>query len=154
MDARLTAVPVLTTFGDRVRDLAGVAGLYAGGSLAYGDYRPGISDLDVIAVIDRDLDRKQRRQVTELHQSTPDKKLHCAYFVAGQGGRSCARALLLGARRAVPPDDQRHRPRRSAPWWDHRLRPAPGRPDPTRRRRHPPGRVPGRTHGVLVEGGR
>ncbi|MEV0270348.1 nucleotidyltransferase domain-containing protein [Hamadaea sp. NPDC050747] len=82
MDDRLRPAAHLTSFGDRVRDL-GVVGLYVGGSLAFGDYRPGVSDLDVIAVIDQDLDRRQRRQVTELHLSIPDTKLHCAYLWRG-----------------------------------------------------------------------
>ncbi|MCP2322663.1 hypothetical protein HDA40_001170 [Hamadaea flava] len=81
MDERLTPAPLVPSFGDRVRDLAGVVGLYVGGSLAFGDYRPGVSDLDVIAVVDRDLDRTRRRQVTELHEAIDDEKLHCAYLV-------------------------------------------------------------------------
>jgi len=89
MDDRLAAAPVLARFGDQVREAAGIVALYVGGSLAFGDYHPGISDLDVLAVIDPDLDRGRRKQVTAIHKSLVDSdptagKLHCAYLNRSQ----------------------------------------------------------------------
>jgi hypothetical protein len=49
MDERLRPVPVVATFARRVRPVADVLGLCAGGSLASGGFRPGRSDLDLVA---------------------------------------------------------------------------------------------------------
>lgn len=58
--------------------------LYAGGSLATGDFRPGISDLDLVAIVAAALDSEQLNRLRALHQSIAaeeplGKKLHCCY---------------------------------------------------------------------------
>jgi hypothetical protein len=82
VDARLAQVPA-------VRALAKasgpeLAGLYVGGSLASGDYRPGVSDIDAVALLERAPDRARRAAITARHQcllrEVPGAAaLHCVY---------------------------------------------------------------------------
>ena len=70
-----------------IRAEAGAIALYVGGSLATGDYRPGVSDLDLAAVIERPLDQEQQRTLIGLHRrliesGATDEKLHCVYVPA------------------------------------------------------------------------
>ena len=79
MDPRLAAAPVVAAFAAAVRPLTHA--LYAGGSLAAGGYRPGISDLDLCAVVPRDPDEQV---LIDLHRALPDAELlHCAYVPLG-----------------------------------------------------------------------
>jgi len=69
---------------EAVRPLAGVVGFYAGGSLATGDYHPGISDLDLVALVEQPLTSSQQAELTGVHldlmRSRPEAaKLHCFY---------------------------------------------------------------------------
>ncbi|MEV0650729.1 hypothetical protein AB0I28_36295 [Phytomonospora sp. NPDC050363] len=87
MDDRLAAAPVVTRYAQQIGGAVDLTALYVGGSLAFGDYRPGVSDLDVITVIARGLDRAARAKVTALHEGliAADPiaaKLHCAYVTA------------------------------------------------------------------------
>lgn len=88
MDERLAPVPAVVEFADRIRSAAGVVGVYVGGSLAYGDYRPGVSDIDVITVAAEPLGRAERRMLKALHreyEARPETaKLHCAYVPRGK----------------------------------------------------------------------
>jgi hypothetical protein len=84
VDVRLDQAPIVATFAQAVRPVADVVGFYAGGSLAMGDFRPGISDLDLAAVIATDLDDQHREHLCELHERVrrdePSAvKLHCVY---------------------------------------------------------------------------
>jgi hypothetical protein len=84
MDDRLATAPVVAAFAEAVRPIADVVGFYAGGSLAFGDYQPGISDLDLVAVIGRTLGPGARQRLAKLHRSVVAAdpgaaKLHCAY---------------------------------------------------------------------------
>ena len=84
VDARLEQAPIVASFAQAVRPVADVVGFYAGGSLAMGDFRPGISDLDLAAVIASDLDDRRRQDLRELHQTVlrnepSAAKLHCVY---------------------------------------------------------------------------
>ena len=83
MDQRLAAAPVVPRFAAAIREVAGVTAFYAGGSLGSGDYRPGISDLDLVAVVVAPLTRLRREELAELHRSTGVAKLHVAYVPAG-----------------------------------------------------------------------
>jgi hypothetical protein len=61
-----------------------VAGLYIGGSLATGDYRAGISDIDGVAMLAAAPKPAVRAELTELHRRlasefTEAEALHCAY---------------------------------------------------------------------------
>lgn len=58
--------------------------LYAGGSIASGDFRPAVSDLDLVAVVEAPLDEAQQAWLKSLHQALADDepasaKLHCVY---------------------------------------------------------------------------
>ena len=80
---------LLAEFGAGIRSVAGAIALYVGGSLATGDYRPGISDLDLAAVIDKPLDADQRQRLVELHRQLVTRhraaaELHCVYVPAGE----------------------------------------------------------------------
>ncbi len=61
-----------------------VQGLYVGGSVASGDYRPGVSDIDAVALVERPPDPARRLHLTDTHQrlgrgATGAADLHCAY---------------------------------------------------------------------------
>lgn len=80
---------LVATFGDAVGAVVDVTALYVGGSLAAGDYHPGVSDLDLVALVDVPLDDARRAQAQALHErlirAEPlGPKLHCAYLPVGQ----------------------------------------------------------------------
>jgi hypothetical protein len=77
MDERLSVAPVVTEFAEAVRDVAGVIAFYAGGSIGSRDYRPGISDLDLVAVLGAPIPRRGR--LRRLHARFDVPELHCAY---------------------------------------------------------------------------
>jgi Nucleotidyltransferase domain len=84
VDPRLDQASVVAVFAEAVRPVAGVVGFYAGGSLALGDFRPGISDLDLAAVVAAELDDQQRERLLALHEAVQRDeptaaKLHCVY---------------------------------------------------------------------------
>lgn len=80
-------------------ELAGtgwVTDLLAGGSLATGDYRPGISDLDLVAVVEGPVDAERREVIARLHQGLDEDaaaglQLGCVYV-------SVSSLVDLGAR--------------------------------------------------------
>jgi hypothetical protein len=83
------AAPAVAAFDQAIAAEVPLVGLYAGGSLGSGDYVPGISDLDLVAIIAAPLDAAQRRRVGEVHgelmRSQPGAaKLHCVYVPAGE----------------------------------------------------------------------
>ena len=79
MDQRLTVAPVVPRFAAAIREVAGVTAFYAGGSIGSGDYRPGISDLDLVAVLGAPLTRARRDRLSTMHRTLGVAKLHCAY---------------------------------------------------------------------------
>jgi len=84
MDQRLKPVPVVEWFAGAVRQVAGVIGFYAGGSLASSDFQPAVSDVDLVAVIESELNDRQRKDLQRLHETTRKDdpsaaKLHCVY---------------------------------------------------------------------------
>jgi predicted nucleotidyltransferase len=84
VDARLGEASVVRRFADLVRPVVEATALYAGGSLAMGDFRPGLSDLDLVAVIDSGLSSHQLAELRDVHvdlrRTDPGAaKLHCSY---------------------------------------------------------------------------
>jgi hypothetical protein len=71
--------PAVETFRSRLLDWGAVTGLYAGGSLATGDYQPAVSDLDLVAVVPAVLDESRQRSVERLHRELAAPGLHCVY---------------------------------------------------------------------------
>jgi len=63
--------------------------VWAHGSLAGGDYQPGRSDLDLIAILDRPCTALEQQDLGEVHESLGGvielaSKLHCSYCVVGE----------------------------------------------------------------------
>ena len=82
MDPRLSRAPVVTHFAEAIESL--VAGLYVAGSVASGDYRPGVSDIDAVALVDRTPRPTMRKTLVETHERVSRTvegadALHCVY---------------------------------------------------------------------------
>jgi hypothetical protein len=82
VNSRLDQVPVVAELAGALGDA--VQGLYLGGSVASGDYRPGVSDIDAVALVDRPPGPAARRHLTDTHQRLGREvagaaDLHCAY---------------------------------------------------------------------------
>lgn len=82
---------LVATFLDAIGPVVKVRALYAGGSLASGDYHPGVSDLDLVALVAVRLDDVRRPGAQRVHEelirSQPlGHKLHCAYVPVVQVG--------------------------------------------------------------------
>ncbi|MBA2952577.1 hypothetical protein GON03_21385 [Nocardioides sp. MAH-18] len=81
-DDRLRATPAVADLDASLP--ATVVGLYVGGSVATGDYRPAISDIDAVALLDAPVRRPARAQLVALHQRLGREHpeggaLHCVY---------------------------------------------------------------------------
>ncbi|MFI6293595.1 nucleotidyltransferase domain-containing protein [Nonomuraea sp. NPDC050790] len=69
---------MLKRFLGEIRDELPLLALWAHGSLGAGDYQPGRSDLDLIAVVETPVADPARLE--EIHRGFPDL-LHCSYVV-------------------------------------------------------------------------
>jgi hypothetical protein len=75
----------VTDFGEQVAELGWVTDLLVAGSLATGDYVPGISDIDLVALTDGPVDADRQTKLVEIHQAQdPALKLGCVYVNAAQ----------------------------------------------------------------------
>jgi hypothetical protein len=77
----MNELPAVSEFGRRLASLGGVTGLLVAGSRATGDYVPGVSDLDLVAVTDGPVSRPA---LTALHRDLDagiarGLKLGCVY---------------------------------------------------------------------------
>ena len=84
-DPRLAQVPVVARFAGSLGAVVDLVAFYAGGSLGTGDYRPGVSDLDLAAVVGSAPDPAAEAALTRLHQDLAEAddtaaKLHCFYL--------------------------------------------------------------------------
>lgn len=75
---------VLNRFLTGIRAAVPLTALWAHGSLALGDYRPGRSDLDLIALVETEIDPAGRDRLRSLHRAVRKElpaadKLHCTY---------------------------------------------------------------------------
>lgn len=59
---------LISEFGRRLRAATPTVGLYVAGSVATGDYRSGVSDIDLVAIIRTDLAGGSRRTLRRLHR--------------------------------------------------------------------------------------
>jgi hypothetical protein len=85
----VATVPVVEEFGERLAALGWVRGLYVAGSLATGDYVPGVSDLDLAALTDGPVDAGRQATLTTLHRDLDagagsGLKLGCVYVDAAE----------------------------------------------------------------------
>ena len=81
--------PVVEELGSRLAGLGWVTELLVGGSLAAGDYAPGISDLDLFALVDGPVGVTRQSVLTTLHRELDQGtgaglKLGCGYVDASQ----------------------------------------------------------------------
>jgi hypothetical protein len=77
------------SFSSRLTELAWVSDLLVAGSLALGDYVPGVSDLDLVAVVDGPVDAAREATLVSIHYGLDRGvgagcDLGCAYIDAGR----------------------------------------------------------------------
>jgi hypothetical protein len=89
VEPRLEPAPVVAALGNALSGIA--AGLYVGGSLATGDYHPGVSDIDAVAMVETTPRPATRAELTALHERLAEEfedatALHCAYVSADRIG--------------------------------------------------------------------
>jgi hypothetical protein len=80
---------LLGRFVGAVQPVLPLVSVWAHGSLAGGDYQPGRSDLDLIAVLGRPCTAAEERVLGEVHESLGRalalaSGLHCSYCAAGE----------------------------------------------------------------------
>jgi hypothetical protein len=88
-----------TVVGELARELSGcgwVSDLFVGGSLASGDYVPGVSDLDLVALVDGPVDTDRTTFLTTLHRRLDEgvgsgRDLGCVYVDGARLGDGAAR---------------------------------------------------------------
>jgi hypothetical protein len=65
-----------------------LAALWAHGSLALGDFQPGRSDLDLIALVEASVTSGQRRELQRMHEALASlplaETLHCSYVARSE----------------------------------------------------------------------
>jgi hypothetical protein len=74
-------------FGDRLAELGWISDLFVAGSLATGDYRPGVSDLDMVALVPGKIDSHRQAILVCLHRELDEGtaaglQLGCVYVEA------------------------------------------------------------------------
>ncbi|WP_194813659.1 nucleotidyltransferase domain-containing protein [Nocardia sp. XZ_19_385] len=85
----VTSVPVVTEFGRRLAELGWISDLFVAGSLATGDYVPGVSDIDLVALADGPVDTHRQADLTAVHRCLDEDAgagldLGCVYVEAGK----------------------------------------------------------------------
>lgn len=80
--------PLLDRFTTDARRVLPLAALWAHGSLALGDFQPGRSDFDLVALIDVPVSGPQRQELQRMHEALSPLplagKLHCTYVVRAE----------------------------------------------------------------------
>ncbi|MFE9693130.1 nucleotidyltransferase domain-containing protein [Micromonospora sp. NPDC005806] len=64
----VTSPPVVAEFGQELAALGWVSGLLVAGSLATGDYLPGVSDLDLVALVGGPVDAARQAALAGVHR--------------------------------------------------------------------------------------
>ena len=65
----MTAVPPsLVALGGRLAELGWVTDLWIAGSVATGDYRPGVSDIDLVAIVEGPVDLEREAALVAVHE--------------------------------------------------------------------------------------
>jgi hypothetical protein len=80
---------LLDRFAAEAAGAVPLTALWAHGSLALGDYQPGRSDLDMIALVETAPTTPQQEDLQRVHQALHDQvpraqKLHCTYVAQGE----------------------------------------------------------------------
>jgi hypothetical protein len=81
--------PVVEEFGSQLATLGWVSDLFVAGSLVMGDYVPGVSDLDLVALVDGPVDTARQVTLTTLHRRLDGEagsglSLGCVYVDAAK----------------------------------------------------------------------
>lgn len=81
--------PLLDRFTADVGRVLPLVALWAHGSLALGDFQPGRSDFDLVALIDAEITGGQRQELRRMHEVLREQvpladKVHCAYVVRSE----------------------------------------------------------------------
>ena len=99
-DRVIDAEDVAAEFGHRLAALGWVTALHVGGSLATGDHRAGVSDLDLVALTDGPRHRERQCQpLRAIHEAVPPTaKLGCTYVPVKLHRRTHRRAHDLDPR--------------------------------------------------------
>ena len=76
--------PIAQQLGRELSSLGWVVDLLVAGSVATGDYRPGVSDLDLVAIVDGPVDAARQATLTTLHRRLDEEpgrglQLGCVY---------------------------------------------------------------------------
>jgi len=84
-----TSLPAVLEFGRQLEALGWVTDLLVAGSLATGDYTPGVSDLDLVAFVDGPVDGRRQSTLVALHRHldagvAAGMDLGCVYVDATQ----------------------------------------------------------------------
>lgn len=97
---------MLTEWTEGLKRLLGkeIVGLYLSGSLAYGDFVPDRSDIDLQAVVRNPLTEDQLRSVEQMHREVERRCPQWAYRI------ECSYVPLELMRELTPPAKAR-------PWW-------------------------------------
>lgn len=80
---------MLDGFAADVSRVLPLVALWAHGSLALGDFQPGRSDIDLVALIAEPVTGARRQDLQRVHEALREQfpladKLHCAYMVRGE----------------------------------------------------------------------
>jgi len=80
---------LLGAFVSVIQPVVPLVSVWAHGSLAGGDYQPGRSDLDLIAILSRPCTAAEEQRLGEVHESLGNafalaSGLHCSYCAAGE----------------------------------------------------------------------
>ena len=80
---------LLGRFVSAVQAVVPLVSMWAHGSLAGGDYQPGRSDLDLIAILDRPCAAVEEQRLAEVHEGLAAamalaSKLHCSYCAVAE----------------------------------------------------------------------
>lgn len=76
--------PPVCELADRLRATGWVSDLFVAGSVATGDHRPGVSDIDLVALTDGPIDAERRSTIIAIHRDLDSSTatgadLGCAY---------------------------------------------------------------------------
>jgi len=78
---------ILLDISAEIKNILGqnLIGLYLFGSLSYGDFNPDSSDIDIVAILNKPLDRQELQLIKRLHETIKKKypkwgdRLECSY---------------------------------------------------------------------------
>lgn len=78
---------ILLYISNGIKNIAGenLIGLYLFGSLAYGDFNPGSSDIDLVAIVNQPLNHDELKLIKNLHKQVEERdqkwknRLECSY---------------------------------------------------------------------------